>query len=277
MTIERGMAEAAGSALVRTLVAGNPGPLTLDGTRTYVVGREQCVVVDPGPALADHLDAVEVAVGAADVVAICLTHGHPDHAAGAAELTLRLSAPIAATANSARLAALDPPELELGAAVAIQFDEGRLEVIPAPGHSPDHVCFHWPEARALFSGDVILGEGTSMIAPPEGDMAAYLATLERLGGLDLAAIYPGHGPLIEEPARKIEEYIEHRMARESQVLEALSGGARTVAEIRARVYADLDSHLQRAAEGSVSAHLAKLIAEGRVKRRDDSYQFISLN
>ncbi len=105
-------------------------------------------------------------------------------------------------------------------------------------------------------------------------MVAYLATLRRLDGLDLAIIYPGHGPLIEEPAKKIEEYIEHRMARESQVIEALSGGARTVAEIRARVYADLDSHLQRAAEGSVSAHLAKLIAEGRVKRLDDSYQFI---
>lgn len=113
-----------------------------------------------------------------------------------------------------------------------------------------------------------------MVAPPEGDMAAYLDTLERLGELDLAVIYPGHGPLIEEPARKIDEYIEHRITRESQVIEALSGGASTVAEIRARVYAELDSHLQRAAEGSVSAHLVKLIAEGRVKRRDDSYQFI---
>ncbi len=259
------MAESAGGRTVRTLVAGNPGPLTLDGTRTYVVGPPPFAVIDPGPDLADHLDAVEVAIGAAEVAAVCLTHYHPDHAAGAAELVLRLGAPLAATPESARLAGLDPPQIPLDERAAVPFAGGRLEAVPAPGHSPDHVCFYWPERRALFTGDVILGEGTSMIAPPEGDMAAYLATLERLAALELEVIYPGHGPRIDEPGAKIAEYIEHRRRRERQVLDALAAGATTPAEIRARVYADLDPRLHAAAEGSVLAHLAKLVDEGRVK------------
>ncbi len=155
---------------------------------------------------------------------------------------------------------------------AIEFDGGRLEAIPAPGHSPDHVCFHWPEARALFTGDVVLGEGTSMIAPPEGDMAAYLATLTRLTELELSIIYPGHGPEIDQPAKKLDEYIRHRLERERQVLDALAAGATTPAQIRVRVYEDLDPRLVGAAEGSVLAHLAKLVAEGRVRLEEGGYR-----
>lgn len=248
---------------LKTLVAANPGPLTLDGSRTYVLGAEPCLVVDPGPALADHLDAIEVVLGDLPVAAVCITHYHADHAAGAAELALRLGAPLAAAPRSAELAALDEPQIALVPAYSLRFGGGRLEVVAAPGHCDDHVCFYWPEARALFAGDVILGEGTSMIAPPEGDMAAYLATLERLARLELDVIYPGHGPPIEDPAGKLQEYTQHRLEREGQVLDALAAGAATPPEIRAHVYADLDPHLHGAAEGSVRAHLAKLVAEGR--------------
>ena len=258
------MAEGGGGRWVRTLVAANPGPLTLDGTRTYVLGREPCVVIDPGPGLGDHLDAVEVALGASEVAAVCITHYHDDHAAGAAELAIRLGAPLAATQASARLAALGEPQIMLFEGTVVTFGGGRLEVVPAPGHCADHVCFHWPEARALFTGDVILGEGPSMIAPPEGDLAAYMSTLERLAALELDVIHPGHGPDIEAPADKIGEYIQHRREREGQVIDALAAGARTPAEIRVRVYEDLDPRLNRAAEGSVLAHLTKLIDEGRV-------------
>lgn len=267
----KAMAERVPGRWVRTVVAGNVGPLTLDGTRTYVVGRDLAVVIDPGPALADHLDAIEVELGAARVAAICITHYHADHAAGAAELALRLAAPIAAAPASAEMAGLDPPDIALADGVAVEFDAGRLDAVQAPGHSPDGVCFFWPEAAALFTGDVILGEGTSMIAPPEGDMSAYLATLERLARLEPEVIYPGHGPLIDEPVRKICEYIEHRLEREAQVLEALAAGARTPADIRARVYRDLDPRLHRAAEGSVRAHLAKLVEEERVREEDGEY------
>ncbi|UCC71692.1 MAG: MBL fold metallo-hydrolase [Gemmatimonadota bacterium] len=267
------MAES-GGGWVKVVVAGNPGPLTLDGTRTYVLGPEPCLVIDPGPDLADHLDAVEVTLGTVQVAAVCVTHYHADHAAGTADLILRLAAPLAATPQSAERAALDPPDLPLAAGSTLDFGGGHLEVILTPGHCADHVCFHWPQARALFTGDVILGEGTSMIAPPEGDMAAYMSTLERLAELDLSIIYPGHGPEIDEPAEKLIEYLEHRRERERQVLDALAAGATTPSEIRARVYEDLDPRLFGAAEGSVAAHLGKLVAEGHVRATEDGYRMV---
>jgi glyoxylase-like metal-dependent hydrolase (beta-lactamase superfamily II) len=260
-----------GGGWVKTVVASNPGPLTLAGTRSYILGPEPCVVIDPGPDLADHLDAIEVALGAFEVAAVCITHYHADHAAGAADLILRLAAPLAATPESAERAALDPPDLPLAPGSTLSFGGGHLVVVPAPGHCADHVCFSWPQAGALFTGDVILGEGTSMIAPPEGDMAAYMSTLERLAQLDPSIIYPGHGPEIEEPAEKLDEYVRHRLEREQQVLDALAAGASTPAEIRARVYEDLDPRLFGAAEGSVLAHLAKLVDEGRVMLEENRY------
>jgi glyoxylase-like metal-dependent hydrolase (beta-lactamase superfamily II) len=267
------MADTNHECWVKTVVAANPGPLTLDGTRTYVLGPEPCVVIDPGPALADHLDAVEVALGDLQVAAICITHYHHDHASGAAELSLRLAAPVAARPVSAQLAGLEPPDIPLLDGSAIEVGGGRLDVLAAPGHCSDHVCFYWPEARALFAGDVFLGEGTSLIAPPEGDMAAYMTTLARLAELDLQTIYPGHGPQVDDPAAKLAEYIEHRREREAQVLDALAAGAGTPPEIRARVYADLDPRLHGAAEGSVAAHLEKLVEEGKARLADGRYLF----
>lgn len=256
---------------VKTIIADNPGPLTLDGSRAYVLGPEPLLVIDPGPALGSHLDALEVALGTAAVAAICITHYHPDHAAGAAELRLRIGAALAATTDSAVRAGLDRPELEIEGGSSIEFGGGRIEVIAAPGHCPDHVCFYWPQRRALFAGDVILGEGTSMIAPPEGDMSAYMSTLRRLAELDLEIIYPGHGPTVEDPGAKLAEYLSHRLEREAQVIAALADGASTPAEIRAQVYPDLDPSLRGAAEGSVRAHLEKLVSEGRLVGKGDGF------
>ncbi len=266
------MADPGKNPWLKTLVAANPGPLTLDGTRTYILGPEPCLVVDPGPHLASHLDAVEVAVGRLEVAAICITHYHPDHAAGAEDLRARLGAPLAATPESARLAALEAVDLPLYEGTTIEAGGGRLQVIAAPGHCSDHICFHWPEVRALFTGDVIMGEGTSMIAPPEGDMAAYLSTLKRLARLELSIIYPGHGEPVDAPLAKISEYIAHRIEREQQVLEAIAVGADSAPSIRARVYVDLDPRLHRAAEGSVMAHLHKLLDEGRVVVEGERYR-----
>jgi glyoxylase-like metal-dependent hydrolase (beta-lactamase superfamily II) len=266
------MVDRSGSGWVETVVAENPSPLTLEGTRTYVVGPSPCLVIDPGPDLADHLDNVEIAIGSADVAAICVTHHHADHAAGAAELRLRLAAPLAANPRSAELAGLDPPELPLSAGSTVPFGGGCVEAVPAPGHCADHVGYYWPQATTLFSGDMVLGEGTSVIAPPEGDMTAYIASLRRLARFDLTLIYPGHGPRIDDPARLIDQYIRHRLDREAQILAALAAGADTPAQIRARVYGELDPRLHRAAEGSVAAHLAKLVSEGRVRRLDDRYR-----
>jgi glyoxylase-like metal-dependent hydrolase (beta-lactamase superfamily II) len=229
-------------------------------------------VIDPGPDLADHLDMVEVALGSADVAAVCITHHHADHASAAAELTLRLAAPLAATPESAKMAALDPPDLPVSDGSSVGFGGGHIEIISAPGHCADHVCFLWPEVGALFAGDVVLGEGTSMIGPPEGDMAAYLATLRRLAQLDLKTIYPGHGPAVREPRDKLDEYLRHRLEREAQVLEALAAGAQTLAQVRADVYKELDPRLQQAAERSVLAHLAKLLREGRVEAVGEAYR-----
>lgn len=249
---------------IEVVVADNPSPLTFSGTKTYIVGGDPCCIVDPGPDLGTHLDAVEVAIGAAEVAAVCLTHWHPDHAAGAAELVARLGAPLAATAATTQLAELGVAEIELEEGSEIEFDGGALRVTATPGHSADHICFLWSEHGALFSGDTILGEGTSMIAPPDGEMAAYMETLERLSRLELRVIHPGHGPRIDDPSGVIGEYIAHRREREEQVLAALRTGVRTPAAIRELVYPDLDPGLAWAAEGSVSAHLEKLISEGRM-------------
>jgi glyoxylase-like metal-dependent hydrolase (beta-lactamase superfamily II) len=222
--------------------ANNPSPLTLDGTNTYVV---RGWVVDPGPDDPAHLDAI-VAALAGGGEGIVLTHGHFDHAEGAPALAARLGVDVVRPSG--------------GSAV------GPFSVIATPGHAPDHVSLLF--GRVLFSGDMVLGEGSVFVGGEEGSMSAYLDSLRRLMGLELDAICPGHGPVVWEPRAKLEEYLAHRLERERRVLDALEAGASTRDEVLDRAWSEMDldavPYLRMAAGLTLDAHVDKLSAEGRL-------------
>lgn len=232
--------------MIRSLLAPNPGPMTLDGTNTYLVPAGAAyVVVDPGPLSDGHLAAV-AAVGA--VALIVLTHHHADHSAGAGRLAQLTGATVLA-----RDPAYGDPLPRGGAAV-----EG-LEVVDTPGHTGDSVCFAAGDPPVLLTGDTVLGRGTTVVAHPDGRLGAYLASLERLlefvEARGVPALLPGHGPRIEDPAGVLTAYLAHRRERLDQVRAALAAGDRTPREVVARVYADVERALWPAAEQSVRAQL----------------------
>jgi glyoxylase-like metal-dependent hydrolase (beta-lactamase superfamily II) len=247
------------SPLVRRIVAPNAGPLTGPGSNTYLVGVDEIVVVDPGPDVASHVDAI-VGCGGDRIRWIALTHGHADHAAAAPALAARTGAEILAFGTVD-----DGFELE--------STEFRLMALHTPGHSPDHICYLLEEERKLFSGDTVIDGSTVVIAPPGGDMAAYLASLERLGNrrLRLRSIAPGHGHLIDDPAKRLAGYLQHRLDREASIVAALEAGAATVDQLVAAVYVDLPPVLREAAAQTVHAHLLKLAGEGRVAGTDGAW------
>jgi len=243
--------------VVRVL-APNPGLRELEGTNTWIVGGPPAIVIDPGPDEAGHLR--EVARTAGRVGAILLTHDHPDHAPGAEPLAAATGAPVYA---------FRPPAYgeRVRDGQVITSDDASLAVIATPGHSPDSVAFHLVEDRALFTGDTVLGRGTSVIDPPEGDLVAYLRSLRRLRELRPSTIYPGHGPTVLRASDKLDEYLEHRAEREEQVLAGLADGPRSPEELVPGIYADVPVELHVLAARSVLAHLLKLESEGRVDRR----------
>jgi glyoxylase-like metal-dependent hydrolase (beta-lactamase superfamily II) len=243
--------------MIRTVLAPNASSLTLDGTRSYLIGRARVAVIDPGPRSRPHLDAVVNEVGDGVVVAILLTHRHPDHAAGAAELGRRVGAPVLAAADET-----------LAEEMRIATDAGELIALATPGHTPDHFAFQLPAADAVFVGDLMLGGmETALVAAPEGDLDAYLASLERVRGLGARVLYPAHGPPFTDPPAAIDAYIRHRRDRERQVLNALREGARSVGGVVTSVYGPaLAPTLAFAARGAVKAYLEHLEATGRVRR-----------
>ena len=220
-----------------TIRAPNPGPLTLGGTNTYSVGG---TVVDPGPDDEGHLEEI---FKAGPVERIALTHGHPDHASGAARLSELSGAFVLSYGNGLG----DGDDLEPG-----------LVCVHTPGHAPDHLCFWHPRSGTLLSGDLIAGSGSIMISPPEGDLVAYMDSLEKVRALSPACILPGHGPEIPDAVAKIREYLDHRRERENLVLAALEGGAATVGEVVALAYRDAPPNMRPYAELAVRACLAKL-------------------
>jgi glyoxylase-like metal-dependent hydrolase (beta-lactamase superfamily II) len=244
------------------LVAPNPGPLTLDGTRTYVVGVERVAVIDPGPDIPLHLDAVVDAVAGRPVAAVLLTHAHADHAAGAAAVAVRLGAKVRASGLALERTGLRGRPLDDGEEMRLSATDGGLVAVATPGHSRDHLSFWKRPERWLFTGDLVLGEGSSAVLHPDGRVGEYLASLRRLEALRPTRLYPGHGPPVEAAEAKLREYREHRLERERQVEEAITAGAATPAEIRERVYGPLPAGLARAAEASVSAHLVHLRDRG---------------
>jgi glyoxylase-like metal-dependent hydrolase (beta-lactamase superfamily II) len=259
---------------VEVLTAPNPGPKTLDGTNTALVGSEAVYVIDPGPDLPEHAQRIVERLQArgAAPAAILLTHGHPDHAPGAARLKVLLGVPVwapeALPADQAEDAGVDS---RFGHGHRFPVDGTDLIAVATPGHTPEHVAFFLDAARILFAGDTVLGRGTSVIAPPEGDMLDYMETLRRLRDLEARLIVPGHGPLISDPIAKIDQYLAHRRQRERQILDALAAGPATIPELVARIYVDVDSALHRLAEGSVEAQLIKLVREGLVVREGERF------
>jgi glyoxylase-like metal-dependent hydrolase (beta-lactamase superfamily II) len=260
---------------VRCLLAPNPGMMTGPGTNTYLLGEREVVVIDPGPAMPAHLDAILAAVTetGGTLAAIWLTHAHPDHASAVRTLQDHTGAPLFAwpTPNSTyagRIAGLTAPERALADGDRLSVEGEAYEVLHAPGHASDHVVFWRPTDGVLFTGDVIVGLGTVVIAPPDGDLLAYLATLRRLAALRPSLLLPGHGAPMLEAVAKLEGYIAHRLAREAQIVERMRAGLGTVAAIVADIYAEVDPRLHPVAEMQVHGHLLKLVTEGRAEKRN---------
>ncbi len=245
------------------LRADNPGPMTLDGTRSYLLGRERLVIVDPGPDRPGQVDALAAAANGRDVVYVLLTHAHADHAGAAAGAVRRFGAELRASADTiSRLGAgLGGRALEDGEMVNPEAGLSLI-AIHAPGHSADHVCYLAEPGRRLLTGDLVLGEGSSAILHPDGRVTDSLASLARVIALRPKLLLPGHGPPIEAAMQRLEEYRRHRLDRERQVKAAIEGGARTVPDVREAVYGTLPEGLTWAADASVAAHLAALAERG---------------
>lgn len=258
------------SPLVTVVLAPNPGLMTGAGTNTYIVGQGGDVaIIDPGIPDPVFVERVAREVGnRGRPKMILLTHLHLDHIGGVSPLAEQMSIPVAAFEDAVE-APFVTRRLRDGDEIAV--GGGTLRAMHAPGHASAHVCYYLAAERALFAGDVVAGFGTVVIAPPDGNMQDYLATLERLRSLDLARIYPGHGPVIEDGPAKLDEYITHRRDRERQVVDALAAGATEIPAMVKRIYADVPEVLHPMAERSVLAHLEMLEADGRVVRADDRW------
>ncbi|HEX5726530.1 MAG TPA: MBL fold metallo-hydrolase, partial [Longimicrobiaceae bacterium] len=244
-----------------------------DGTRTFLVGSARPAVIDPGPADAAHLDALLAALGGVRPVAILLTHAHPDHAAAAPALAERTGAPLRMGRGSL---AQVPGARALADGEGVDTDAGLLIALVTPGHAPEHLCFLWtggdaPPGGALFAGDHFMGgSDTTLVSPPEGDLAAYLRSLDRVAAVAPGIVYPAHGPPLTDPAAAVERYRAHRYARIGQVMEALRGrGPSPAGALVDAVYGPgLPPALRPAAAGSVAAVLDYLLAAGRVRALD---------
>jgi glyoxylase-like metal-dependent hydrolase (beta-lactamase superfamily II) len=255
---------------------GSPGPTTGTGNWTWLIPGRVPTLIDAGVGEPQHLDALEQALAGHALGQVFVTHGHADHASGAPAIASRM--------HGVRFRKVPWPErdaqwqvtweaLEEGA--SLQAGDTRLTAVHTPGHAPDHVCFWHAETRTLFGGDLVI-QGTTVFIPAGlgGDLAAYLASLARVIALDPARILPAHGPLIENPVRLLRAYLDHRHAREAQIIDALRRGARDPDAIVAHVYRDLADALRGRARETVTAHLEKLEREGRTSRQGDAWHMI---
>ena len=268
------------SPLIRRVIANNPGPFTFTGTGTYVVGRGEAgaavAVIDPGPLDEAHLAALLAAVGGQTVSHVLVTHTHRDHAPLARPFAEAVGAPILAAMppEQAAHATATPdededetfsPDIVLKGGERLQGEGWTLEALATPGHASNHMAFVLAEENALFSGDHVMGWSTTVVAPPDGDMVAYMASLDAVMARGFSTIWPTHGAPITEPAPFLAAYRAHRMNREAQVLARLAVGDRRIAEMTPVLYATVDARLWPAASLSVWAHLIALQQAGRVR------------
>ena len=264
---------------IARLLAHNPSAFTYFGTQTYLVGESEVALIDPGPDLPEHLDAIELAVGDRKVVAIMCTHTHRDHSPAARPLADRLGAPIIGCAPLL-LESVGPradasfdgdyrADHVLADGETLKVDGEEMLAVATPGHTSNHLCFAWK--GALFSGDHVMGWSTTVVVPPDGDMAAYLDSLDKLRRRDDRVYYPAHGPAVTNPAQYVRHLVGHRMQRERQILKLVSERPRDIPDIVANAYPGLDPRLVVAAGGSVLAHLRDLEGRGLVRQSEDQW------
>lgn len=264
------------SPLTQRVIADNPGPFTYTGTGVYIIGGESVAVIDPGPNTENHRAALWKALEGRKVSHVLVTHHHMDHSPLAKPLAaahgcevhgygLQMREP---EGGEVRLEAGDDltfrPDVELRDHDIIKGDGWTLEALHTPGHTSNHLCFALQEENILFSGDHIMGWSTSVVSPPDGHMGDYLSSLERVKARNFSRIWPTHGTFIDNPTEFVSEYIAHRYIREDQILDAIKNGLKTITDMVASIYKDVDKRLHPAAAHSVLAHLIHMEETGRV-------------
>jgi glyoxylase-like metal-dependent hydrolase (beta-lactamase superfamily II) len=263
------------------VLAHNPSAFTFTGTQTYLVGDAEVAVIDPGPASPNHLAAIEAAIGGRPVVAIMCTHTHRDHSPASRPLADRVGAPIIGCAplsieGTGLEAGFDPdyvPDRVLNDGEELDVDGRAIVAVATPGHTSNHLCFAFGDA--VFSGDHVMGWSTTVVVPPDGDMADYMASLKKLRQRGDRILYPAHGPPVTKPSQYVRHLIGHRMQRENQILRIVGEGPRTISQIVSQAYPGLDTRLVMAAGGSALAHLVDLERRGLVEEQGEQWRALS--
>jgi glyoxylase-like metal-dependent hydrolase (beta-lactamase superfamily II) len=268
--------------LVRRVLAPNPSAFTYTGTQTHIVGHGDVAVIDPGPDIPAHLDAILAATAGERIVAIVCTHTHRDHSPASRPLAAKTGAaimgcaPIVSLGDSGGMeASFDAdyvPDRVLADGEAVTGEGWTLRCIATPGHTSNHLCLALPEAKALFTGDHVMGWSTSVVVPPDGDMGAYMASLEKLLARDDEVYFPAHGEPVTKPQRLVRGMIGHRRQREGQILRLLGDAPLSIPQMVSAMYVGLDPRLERAAGASVLAHLIDLDTRGRVATDGDRWR-----
>ena len=262
---------------LKRIIAPNPSPMTFWGTNTYILGTNELAIIDPGPAVQSHFDAIMSSLNInQSITHILITHSHIDHSPLAKQLSERTSAPILAFGESSsgkstimtNLKNLDggegidydfKPDVTLNDNQILKNKEWCIKSLHTPGHMGNHLCFSWEGESILFSGDLVMGWATSMVSPPDGDLTDFMNSIKSLQLRSPDKLFfPGHGAPIENPSLRLQELYEHRKKREGEILSALETGLATISEITESVYADLDKRLITAAKRNVLAHLIDL-------------------
>ena len=264
---------------IARVLAHNPSAFTYFGTQTYLIGDAEVAVVDPGPDLPEHIDALQQAIGGRRVVAIMCTHTHRDHSPAARPLAERVKAPIVGcaplsleTVGPRADAAFDgdyAPDRVVADGESIEVDGKPILAVATPGHTSNHLCFAYD--GALLTGDHVMGWSTTVVVPPDGDMAAYMQSLDKLRQREDRIYYPAHGPAVTNPKQYVRHLMGHRMQREKQILRLVGEQARDIPDIVANAYPGLDPRLTAAAGGSVLAHLVDLERRGLVEQQEERW------
>jgi glyoxylase-like metal-dependent hydrolase (beta-lactamase superfamily II) len=261
---------------LRRVIAKNPSAFTFHGTGTYIIGQGNVAVVDPGPANEAHVDAILAATSGETITHVLVTHTHTDHSPACRILARHTDAPTYGFGPHGSGKAQEgvvveeggdmefAPDVEVRDGDIIEGDGWSVECVHTPGHTSNHICFSWREGKALLSGDHVMGWSTSIVSPPDGDMTAYLASLSKLLERDESVYWPTHGPAIRNPKPFVQAFIDHRHAREAQILECIEAGVTRIQDMVPRMYKDVSTKLYPAAARSVLAHLEHMVGDGRV-------------